>query len=48
MFDFWYWIENAGDFLNVNLKKASHGFEHSVVGFYTLEELENMGESYKP
>jgi 8-oxo-dGTP pyrophosphatase MutT (NUDIX family) len=48
MFDFWYWIENAEDFLNVDLSQATHGFEHSEVGFYTLEEFETSGETYKP
>lgn len=34
MFDFWYEIENGADFLNVDISKCSHGFEHSEVGFY--------------
>ncbi len=45
VFDFWYWIENAEDFLTVDLSKASHGFEHSEVGFYDLEML---GDNFKP
>lgn len=33
-FDFWYEIRNAADYLNVDISKCSHGFEHSEVGFY--------------
>lgn len=39
-FDFWYWIENPEDFLDVDLSKASHGFEHSEVGFYDPSMLD--------
>ncbi len=38
-FDYWYWIENASDFLDIDLSKASHGFEHTEVGFYDPAEL---------
>lgn len=48
MFDFWYWIENAEDFLAVDLSTATHGFEHSEVGFYTMDEMELSGNAYKP
>lgn len=33
-FDFWYEIRNGADYLNVDISKCSHGFEHSEVGFY--------------
>lgn len=48
MFDFWYWIDNAEDFVNIDLSKASHGFEHQEVGFYSLDELRAAGGTYKP
>lgn len=37
--DFWYWIENPEDFVTVDLSQASHGDEHSEVGFYDPSEL---------
>ncbi|MDD2916284.1 MAG: NUDIX hydrolase [Candidatus Gracilibacteria bacterium] len=33
-FDFWYEIKNGADYLDVDISKCSHGFEHSEVGFY--------------
>ena len=39
-FDFWYWVENPEDFIEVDLELASHGFEHSEVGFYDPETLD--------
>ena len=33
-FDFWYEVKNGADYLNVDISKCSHGFEHSEVGFY--------------
>lgn len=33
-FDFWYEIQNTEDYLNVDISKCSHGFEHYHVGFY--------------
>ncbi len=33
-FDFWYEIKNSEDFLNIDISKCSHGFEHDHVGFY--------------
>lgn len=44
-YDFWYAIENVGDFENVDISKATHGFEHDEVGFYDLSEIEGL---YKP
>lgn len=44
-YDFWYAIENARDFENVDISKATHGFEHDEVGFYDLSEIEGL---YKP
>lgn len=44
-YDFWYAIENVGDFENVDISKASHGFEHDEVGFYDLAEITGL---YKP
>lgn len=44
-YDFWYAIENVRDFENVDISKASHGFEHDEVGFYDLPEIEGL---YKP
>ena len=40
-FDFWYWIENPQDFVNIDLATVSHGFEHSEVGFYDPRKLES-------
>lgn len=48
VFDFWYWIENAEDFHTVDLSSASHGHEHSEVGFYRLEDFEGSDAQYKP
>ncbi len=33
-FDFWYEIKNGADYLNVDISKCSHWFEHTEVGFY--------------
>lgn len=41
-FDFWYRIENWKDFLNVDLSKASHGFEHDRAEFVDLETFEGI------
>jgi 8-oxo-dGTP pyrophosphatase MutT (NUDIX family) len=40
MFDFWYWIENPDDFINIDLSTVSHGFEHDEVGFYNPRTLD--------
>lgn len=48
MFDFWYWINNAEDFVNIDTSGTSHGFELEEIGFYSLEELHAAGETYKP
>jgi hypothetical protein len=40
MFDFWYWIENPDDFINIDLSTVSHGFEHDEVGFYDPRDLD--------
>lgn len=45
-FDFWYEITNSEDFLDVDITKCSHGFEHSEVGFYSEEDI--MGADYRP
>lgn len=38
--DFWYLIENADDYENINLSKTSHGEEELVeYGFYDLDNL---------
>lgn len=37
--DFRYNIENPKDFLNIDVSKASHGFEISEVWFYSLEDF---------
>ena len=39
-FDFWYWVKNPEDFLNVDLATASHGYEHLEVGFYDPRNLD--------
>lgn len=44
-YDFWYAIENVEDFENVDISKASHGFEHDEVGFYDLADIAGL---YKP
>ncbi|PIQ10900.1 hypothetical protein COW06_01195 [Candidatus Gracilibacteria bacterium CG12_big_fil_rev_8_21_14_0_65_38_15] len=36
-FDFWYEIKNNEDYLNVDILKCSHGFEHEHVGFYNKD-----------
>ena len=33
-FDFWYEVKNGSDYLNVDISKCSHRFEHAEVGFY--------------
>jgi ADP-ribose pyrophosphatase YjhB (NUDIX family) len=35
--DFWFLVRNAADYRNLDLSKASHGFEHSAVEFLDLE-----------
>ncbi len=44
-YDFWYAIKNVGDFQNVDISRASHGFEHEEVGFYDLADIAGK---YKP
>ncbi len=44
-YDFWYAIENVGDFENIDISKATHGFEHEEVGFY---DLASIAGQYKP
>ena len=43
--DLRYEILNPEDFMNIDLSKASHGFENSEVGFYDLDTIQGM---YKP
>ncbi|MDP2103541.1 MAG: NUDIX domain-containing protein [Candidatus Gracilibacteria bacterium] len=45
-FDFWYEITNGEDFLDVDISKCSHGFEHDEVGFYRSED--NFDTPVKP
>lgn len=35
--DFWFLIRNAADYRNLDLSKATHGFEHTAVEFLDLE-----------
>lgn len=43
--DFWYSIENATNFLVVDITQASHGHEHAEVWFYDLADIAGQ---YKP
>jgi len=43
--DLRYAIQNPEDFTNIDLSKASHGFENSEVGFYDLNKIQ---WEYKP
>lgn len=45
-FDFWYEIKNTEDYLNVDISKCSHGFEHEHVGFY--DENSEFDSEVKP
>lgn len=45
-FDFWYEIKNSEDFLDVDISRCSHGFEHSEVGFY--DENSEFSGAVKP
>lgn len=43
--DLRYAIHNGHDFVNVDISQASHGFEHTDVGFY---DLATFSETYLP
>ena len=45
-FDFWYEIKNWADYLNVDLSKCSHGFEHGEIGFF--DENSHFKDVVKP
>lgn len=38
-YDFWYAIENADDYVDVDPSKCTHGFEHDEIGFYDPAEI---------